>query len=70
MDADTAQPLDEITPAAQVMLTSLGCTYTKVSEVVESKNPEVYAAIKEGLDRANKDAISQAQRVSSIALHY
>ena len=64
MDPDTGEPLDELAPAAQECLEELGCSCTKVSEVLQSKNSAVYAAIQEGLDKANKEAISNAQRVS------
>lgn len=64
MDPDSGDPLDELTPVAQQQLESLGCSCTKVSEVLESKNAAVYTAIKEGLNRANEGAISNAQKVS------
>ncbi len=67
MDPDTAEPLDELTPAAMEALAELGCECTKVSEVLETKNSAVYAAIEEGIKRANMDAISNAQKVSGYS---
>ena len=64
IDPDTAEPLDELTPAAIEALTEIGCECTKVSEVLETKNTSVYEAIEEGIKRANKEAISNAQKVS------
>lgn len=49
-------------------LSSLNCNFTKVSEVVANKPKEVFEAIQKGIDRANKNAISNAQKVQKFAL--
>ena len=68
MDSDSGEPLDELAPKALRLLESMGCSCTKVSEVVSTKNLAVYTAIKEGLVRSNEDAISHAQRVSFVII--
>ena len=64
MDPDSGEPLDDLTPAAVESLEELGCSCTKVSQVLETRDSAVYTAIQEGLDGANKEAISNAQKVS------
>ncbi|VVC43722.1 Hypothetical protein CINCED_3A003159 [Cinara cedri] len=68
VNAETAEPLDDLTPEVITWLSSLNCNFTKVSEVVANKPKEVFEAIQLGLDRANKKAISNAQRVQKFAL--
>jgi len=64
MDPDSGEPLDELTPAAVESLEELGCPCTKVSQVLETKDSNLYTTIQKGLDKANKEAISKAQKVS------
>lgn len=49
-------------------LSSLNCNFTKVSEVVANKPKEVLEAIQKGIDKANKKAVSNAQKVQKFAL--
>lgn len=49
-------------------LSSLNCNFTKVSEVVVNKPKEVMEAIQKGIDRANKKAVSNAQKIQKFAL--
>ena len=66
MDPDTGEPLDKLAPKAkEVLRDSLGVTVETISEVLDRANhEEIYTAIQEGLDRANKQAISNAQKVN------
>ena len=63
MDPDTAEPLDTFAPLAKLAIEQLGSRCTTVSGVIDSKDRAVFSAISEGLERANKQAISNAQKV-------
>lgn len=60
--------MDNLTAEAITWLSSLNCNFTKVSEVVANKPKEVFEAIQKGIDRANKKAISNAQKIQKFAL--
>ena len=62
MDPETEEPKDELLPEAKALIAKLG---SKVSEVLASKDEKVYSEITAGLERANKHAISNAQKVKS-----
>ncbi|XP_069061787.1 long-chain-fatty-acid--CoA ligase ACSBG2-like isoform X1 [Pleurodeles waltl] len=62
-DQDTLMPGDNLTPDAIRFCQQLGSRATRVSEVVKSKDPAIYKAIQEGMDRVNKRAVSNAHRV-------
>lgn len=68
MNAETAEPLDDVTPEVITWLLSLNCKFTKVSEVVANRPKEVFEAIQIGIDRANKKAISNAQKIQKFTL--
>jgi len=68
VDAETAEPLDTLTPEVISWLSSLNCKFTKVSEVVANKPKEVFDAIQKGIDAANKKAISNAQKIQKFSL--
>ncbi|XP_069482845.1 long-chain-fatty-acid--CoA ligase ACSBG2-like isoform X2 [Ambystoma mexicanum] len=63
IDPITLEPKDELTPEAIKFCQQLGSQSTRVSEVVCSKDPLIYKAIQEGLDRVNHRAVSRAQKV-------
>jgi len=66
--AETAEPLDTLTPEVISWLSSLNCKFTKVSEVVANKPKEVLDAIQKGIDAANKKAISNAQKIQKFSI--
>ncbi|XP_025204987.1 very long-chain-fatty-acid--CoA ligase bubblegum-like [Melanaphis sacchari] len=68
VNAETAEPLDTLTPEVITWLSSLNCNFTKVSEVVANKPKEVMDAIQKGIDAANKKAISNAQKIQKFTL--
>ncbi|XP_027850701.2 very long-chain-fatty-acid--CoA ligase bubblegum-like [Aphis gossypii] len=68
VNAETAEPLDTLTPEVISWLSSLNCKFTKVSEVVANKPKEVFDAIQKGIDAANKKAISNAQKIQKFTL--
>lgn len=66
MDPDTAEPLDALAPLAKQAIEQLGSQCTTVSAVVDTKDRAVFTAITEGLERANKLAVSNAQKVMYV----
>ena len=65
VDIDTGEPQDELLPEAKTLIAKLGSSCSKVSEVLASKDEKVYSEITAGLERANKHAVSRAQRVNT-----
>ena len=63
MDLNTAEPLDTLAPLAKQAIEQLGSHCTTVSDVINSKDQAVFTAISEGLERANEQAASNAQKV-------
>ena len=63
VDQTTGEPQDTLTPLAKTAIEQLGSRCTTVSEIIDSKDRAVFSAISEGLERANKYAISNAQKV-------
>ena len=63
MDPNTGIPSDDLDPAAVKLISALGSTATKVSQVIETRDKAVYAAIQEGIDKANQEAISNPTKV-------
>ena len=63
MDPDTGEPTDELSPVAIQAIAALGSKCTKVSEVIQQKDEAVYPAIQKGLDKANEESVSNAQKV-------
>ena len=66
MDLNTAEPLDTLSPLAVRAIQQLGSSCTTVSGVIKSKDRAVFSAINEGLERANQQATSNAQKVGYI----
>ena len=65
MDPNTGVPSDDLDPAAVKLISALGSDATKVSQVVKTHDKAVYAAIQEGIDKANEEAISNAAKVQT-----
>lgn len=69
MNLDSGEPKDELTPETISWVKGLGVEYTKLSQIIAAGPcPKVLQAIQEGIDRANKKAISNAQKVQKFAL--
>uniref|UniRef100_A0A665X032 long-chain-fatty-acid--CoA ligase n=1 Tax=Echeneis naucrates TaxID=173247 RepID=A0A665X032_ECHNA len=60
---DNGEPTDELSPEVLDFCQQRGVTATKVSEVIASKEPVIYNAIQEGIERVNARATSNAQKV-------
>lgn len=69
MDPETGEPTDTLAPLAKNMIESLGSRCTTVSSVIDSKDRAVFTAITEGLERANQEATSNAQRVCTVCFY-
>lgn len=69
MDVNTAEPLDTLTPLARKAISELGSSCTTVSGVIRSRDPAVFSAIAQGLERANQKATSNAQKVTLSESH-
>ena len=65
MDPNTGVPSDDLDPVAVKLISALGSTATTVSQVVETQDKTVYAAIQEGIDKANEEAVSNAAKVEN-----
>ncbi|KAK7173629.1 hypothetical protein R3I93_003449 [Phoxinus phoxinus] len=65
---DNGDPTDELTPLAVEFCRQHGVTASKVSEIISKKEPAIYKAIQEGVDRVNAKAASNAQRVQKWTL--
>lgn len=69
MNLDTGAPKDELTPETIAALKEFGVEYSKLSEIhAAGPCPKVLKAIQDGIDRANKKAISNAQKIQKFAL--
>ncbi|XP_039762091.1 very long-chain-fatty-acid--CoA ligase bubblegum isoform X1 [Pararge aegeria] len=68
VDSNTGDALDELEPETCKWVASLGCKATTISEIIKTKDPAVYKAIEEGIARANKQAISNAQKIQKFAI--
>ncbi|KAM3611025.1 uncharacterized protein V6R79_012660 [Siganus canaliculatus] len=60
---DNGEPTDMLSPEAVDFCRQHGVTATKVSEILANKEPAIYKAIQEGLERVNARATSNAQKV-------
>ena len=56
-------PSDDLTPQAIAMVSALGSSATKVSQILESQDMVIFAAIQEGIEKANEEAIAKPQKV-------
>uniref|UniRef100_A0AAQ6AGX4 Long-chain-fatty-acid--CoA ligase ACSBG1 n=1 Tax=Amphiprion ocellaris TaxID=80972 RepID=A0AAQ6AGX4_AMPOC len=63
VDTETMEPTEELSVEAVDFCRQLGSQATKVSDIIERKDKEVYQAIQEGINRVNSAATSHAQRI-------
>nr|XP_033814310.1 long-chain-fatty-acid--CoA ligase ACSBG2-like [Geotrypetes seraphini] len=63
IDPKTGEPQDELNLEAVQFCQKLGSRATRVSEVIGSKDPVIYKAIQEGIERVNERAVSNAQKI-------
>ncbi|KAM4616213.1 long-chain-fatty-acid--CoA ligase ACSBG2-like [Polymixia lowei] len=60
---DNGDPTDELTPEAVAFCQERGVTATKISEITANKEPAIYQAIQEGMERVNARSTSNAQKI-------
>ena len=60
---ENGEPTDNLSPEALAYCQRLGVTATKVSEIIANKEPAVYTAIQEAMERINARSTSNAQKV-------
>jgi len=69
MAPETGAPLDDLAMETLKWLESLDLKYKKLSEILEAgPDPTVLKSLQGALDRANKNAISQAQKIQKFAI--
>lgn len=69
MDKDTGAPLDELSHESLMWMKSLGVGHKTLSEILNAGPcPKVYKSIEDGIKRANKHSISNAQKVQKFAI--
>ncbi|XP_068227126.1 long-chain-fatty-acid--CoA ligase ACSBG2-like [Palaemon carinicauda] len=68
IDAENGEPLDTLTPLTQEWFRNIGAQVQTVQQVLMSSSENVTRAIYEGIERANKLAISNAQRIRKWAI--
>ncbi|KAF7200759.1 long-chain-fatty-acid--CoA ligase ACSBG2 [Nothobranchius furzeri] len=60
---DNGEPTDDLSPEVLDFCQQHGVKSTKVSEVLANKEPAIYKAIQEGMERVNARSTSNAQKV-------
>lgn len=68
VEADTQLPLDQLTPVAVEWCRSLGSNAKTLSQILDSKDKIVLENIQNGIDRANKKAMSRAQCIQKWSI--
>ncbi|XP_046964587.1 long-chain-fatty-acid--CoA ligase ACSBG2 isoform X2 [Vanessa cardui] len=68
VNSNTGDALDELDTETRKWVANLGSKATTISEIVRTKDPLVYKAIEDGIARANKHAISNAQKIQKFAI--
>jgi long-chain-fatty-acid--CoA ligase ACSBG len=69
MAPETGEPRDELAAETLKWIDSLELKYTKLSEILEAgPDPVVVKALQSAIDRANKNAISNAQKIQKFAI--
>ncbi|KAJ8913170.1 hypothetical protein NQ315_009007 [Exocentrus adspersus] len=69
VDPETGTPLNKLESSVQNWLKQLGCPATTVTEVLQAgPDSKLLDALKEGIDRVNQQATSNAQRIQKLAV--
>ncbi|XP_067017003.1 long-chain-fatty-acid--CoA ligase ACSBG2-like [Acropora muricata] len=68
VNPNTAEPTDNLSGDAIDFCASVGSNAKTVSEILSTKDENIMKAIQEGIDRANSQSISRAQRVQKWAI--
>nr|XP_057927384.1 long-chain-fatty-acid--CoA ligase ACSBG2-like [Doryrhamphus excisus] len=65
---ENGEPTDQLTDEVMEFCQQIGVSATRVSEIIDNKEPAVYKAIQEGMERINAKAISNAQKVQKFVI--
>ncbi|XP_077416310.1 long-chain-fatty-acid--CoA ligase ACSBG2-like isoform X2 [Vanacampus margaritifer] len=65
---EEGKPTDRLSPEAVAICRNLGVGATKVSEIIGNKEPAVYQAIQEGVERYNAKAVARPQKVQKFVI--
>ena len=68
VDPSTGTPTDNLDPSAIKLISPLGSSATKVSQVISSQDKAVFAAIQQGINKANEEAGSRPQKVQKFSI--
>lgn len=69
MAPDSGMPLDDLAEETLKWMNDLGLNFRKLSDILNNgPDPTVLQAIQKGIDRANKKAISNAQKVQKFRI--
>lgn len=60
---ENGDPTDELSAEALSICQQKNVSATKVSEIIANKEPAIYKAIQEGMERVNAKATSNAQKI-------
>lgn len=68
-DQESGVPLDKLTSSVQEWLKGLGCPAATVTEILKAgPDSRLLNALKDGIDRVNQQATSNAQRIQKLAV--
>ncbi|KAJ8955436.1 hypothetical protein NQ318_003535 [Aromia moschata] len=69
VDPENGAPLDTLIPSVQEWLKRLGCPANTVTEILNGgPDPRLLEALKEGIDRVNQVATSNAQKIQKLSI--
>lgn len=68
VDKETNEPRDELTQVARDWLKAHGSDVTTVSQLLEKPNEMIMQAIQEGINQANRKAVSRAQIIQKFSI--
>lgn len=68
MQADTGAPLDDLALETIKWLDGLNLKHKKLSQILEGPDPVVMKALEDGIERANRNAISNAQKIQKFKI--
>ncbi|XP_017854266.2 very long-chain-fatty-acid--CoA ligase bubblegum [Drosophila busckii] len=69
MDRETGAPLDELTHESMMWMKTLGVEHKTLTDILNAGPcPKVWKSIEDGIKRANKQSISNAQKVQKFAI--
>ncbi|XP_063432642.1 long-chain-fatty-acid--CoA ligase ACSBG2-like isoform X2 [Mytilus trossulus] len=68
VDADTAEPSNNLTRDCKEWCKSIGSEATTVEDIIDKKDAVVLKAIQDGIDRANAKSVSRAAKVQKWSI--